>query len=86
MASAACLLGLAGLIIVLMRRFGGRGPVVGLTAGLVGMALGGVVVATSDSGIGTGNGRGGAYVALVVGAAAVVLGLLRRRTSTAGRR
>ena len=48
------------------------------------MALGGLVVATSDSGIGTGNGRGGAYVALAVGLAGVVLGglaLLRvRRT------
>ena len=32
------------------------------------------MVATSDSGIGTGNGRGGAYVALVLGLLALVLG------------
>jgi hypothetical protein len=85
-ASVACLLGLAGVIIVLVRLFGRRGPVVALTAGVLGMAVGGVVVATSDSGIGTGNGRGGAYVALVVGAAAVVLALIRRRTPAAERR
>ena len=83
-ASAAALLGLAGVIIgglALGRpasRIGtGNGPggaTMALAAGLIAMALGGLVVATSDGGIGTGNGRGGAYVALVVGLIATVLG------------
>ncbi|MEG3636916.1 DUF6223 family protein [Micromonospora palythoicola] len=45
-----------------------------LAAGVFGMTLGGLVVLTSDGGIGTGNGRGGGYVALVVGLIAVVVG------------
>jgi hypothetical protein len=85
-AIVAGLLGLAGVIIALSRLLGRRGPVVALTAGLLGMALGGLVVATSDGGIGTGNGLGGAYVALVLGLAAVVLALRRRRTPAAERR
>jgi hypothetical protein len=40
------------------------------------MALGGLVAATAAGGIGTGNGLGGAYVALIVGLAATVLGAL----------
>ncbi|WBB51022.1 DUF6223 family protein [Verrucosispora sp. WMMA2044] len=45
-----------------------------LAAGAFGMALGGLVVLTSDGGVGTGNGRGGGYVALVVGLIALVVG------------
>jgi hypothetical protein len=70
--------------VLAMRRNTGSRATVALALGLVGMVIGGVVVATSDSGIGTGNGRGGAYVALVVGLVSVVLGTLGRRRSTAG--
>jgi hypothetical protein len=45
-----------------------------LAAGLVGMAIGGLVVAAADGGPGTGYGIVGGYVALVVGLGAVVLG------------
>jgi hypothetical protein len=79
-------LGAAGVVfgVLAMRRNTGSRAIIALALGLVGMVIGGVVVATSDSGIGTGNGRGGAYVALVVGLASVVLGTLARRRSTAG--
>lgn len=81
-AFAACLLGLTGVVIggLALARPAGRlgtrrrAAVVALAAGLLGTALGGLVVVTSDSGIGTGNGRGGAYVAVVLGLAATVLG------------
>ncbi|GAA1370802.1 DUF6223 family protein [Catellatospora chokoriensis] len=83
-ASAAALLGLAGLIIgglALARptgRFGTRtgrlGAAMALAGGLLSIALGGLVAATADGGVGTGNGLGGAYVALVVGLIAVILG------------
>ena len=38
------------------------------------MFIGGLVVATADSGIGTGSGIAGAYGALMVGSIALVLG------------
>jgi hypothetical protein len=41
---------------------------------LVGVVLGAVVLATADGGLGTGNGLGGAVVALVVGLIGMVLG------------
>jgi hypothetical protein len=84
-------LGLAGVVlgVLALRRRTTNGRAKGTVAvvlALAGMVIGGVVVATSDSGIGTGNGRGGAYVALVVGLAGLVLGGLalgrsRRLTS-----
>ena len=46
--------------------------------GLTGVALGGLVVATSDGGVGTGNGLGGAVVAIVLGLIGMVLGGLAR--------
>ena len=49
-----------------------------MVLGVTGLALGGLVVATSDDGIGTGNGLGGAVVALVLGLTAIVLGGLAR--------
>ena len=59
-------------------RFGTRngrlGATVALAGGLIGIALGGLVAATSDGGVGTGNGLGGAIVALVVGLIAVAVG------------
>ncbi|MFD3936168.1 DUF6223 family protein [Streptomyces sp. NPDC058611] len=45
----------------------------GVRRGLA-MALGGLVAATADGGLGTGNGLGGAYVALLLGLAGVALG------------
>lgn len=45
-----------------------------MAAGLIGMALGGLVAATADGGLGTGNGLGGAYVALVLGLISTSLG------------
>ncbi|WP_347877092.1 DUF6223 family protein [Streptomyces albus] len=38
------------------------------------MALGGLFAATADGGLGTGNGLGGAFVALVLGLVSTVLG------------
>jgi hypothetical protein len=63
----------------------GRNGAVALVAGLTGMVLAGLHLATSTGGVGTGNGRAGALVALVVGLIGVVLGGLalvrsRRRT------
>lgn len=93
-AALAGLFGLAGLIIGSLALFrpagrvgnGRLGAFTALLAGAVAMALGGLVVATSDSGIGTGNGRGGAYLALAVGAAAIVLGgLALARSRRTGR-
>jgi hypothetical protein len=43
-------------------------------AGAFGTALGGLVVATTSGGIGTGNGLGGAILALVVGSVGIALG------------
>ncbi|KQX56994.1 MULTISPECIES: DUF6223 family protein [unclassified Streptomyces] len=85
-ASAAALVGLLGAVngaLALARtpvrgRFGawaGRhGSVTALVAGLIAVAVGGAVAATADGGLGTGNGLGGAYVAMLVGLAAVTLG------------
>ncbi|GIJ11516.1 DUF6223 family protein [Micromonospora andamanensis] len=79
--TVAALLGLAGVIIgglALARPRTGetRRGAIALAAGIAALALGALVVVTSDSGIGTGNGRGGGYVALVVGLIAVVVGVV----------
>jgi hypothetical protein len=81
-ATVAAVIGLAGVVVGVLTlvRPGGwlgagrRGVSASLAAGLIATALGGLVVATSDSGIGTGNGRGGAIVATVLGLIAVALG------------
>jgi hypothetical protein len=52
--------------------------VVATALGLISIALGGVVMATSDGGIGTGNGLGGAIVATVLGVIGIALGGLAR--------
>jgi hypothetical protein len=53
---------------------------------MVGSILGALVVATAQSGVGTGAGVGGGYVAIVVGLTGVILGavgLVRsRRTAS----
>ncbi|WP_370415845.1 DUF6223 family protein [Streptomyces fradiae] len=78
-ASAAALIGLAAAVTAwraLIRptsRLGRFGGAPALTAGLFAMALGALVATTADGGLGTGNGLGGAYVALLVGALATGL-------------
>jgi len=80
-ASLAALVGLIGLVagaVALARPRGAgngmRGGVVSLVAGLLGMTLGGLVVATAGGGLGTGHGLGGGIVALVAGSIGVILG------------
>ncbi|RSN55208.1 hypothetical protein DMH01_33340 [Amycolatopsis sp. WAC 04182] len=51
-----------------------RGAFVALTAGLLGMAGGGYVVAAAEGGPGTGYGIVGGFVALVIGLLAAILG------------
>ncbi|MFD3535821.1 DUF6223 family protein [Streptomyces sp. NPDC058664] len=76
-ATTGALLGLAGVIIAwrsLVRPSSRPGAVPAVVAGLVSVFLGGVVVATAEGGLGTGNGLGGAYVALLMGVLATALG------------
>ena len=42
--------------------------------GPIGLVIGGLVVATAEGGLGTGNGRGGGVVAMVVGLIGMALG------------
>jgi hypothetical protein len=42
--------------------------------GPIGLVIGGLVVATADGGLGTGNGLGGGVVAMVVGLIGMALG------------
>ncbi|MEU6623283.1 DUF6223 family protein [Streptomyces litmocidini] len=58
-----------------------NGSVTALVAGPIAVAVGTVVAVTADGGLGTGNGLGGAYVAVLVGLAAVALGW-RARSGT----
>ncbi|MGV9754912.1 DUF6223 family protein [Streptomyces tricolor] len=58
-----------------------NGAVTALTAGMVAVVVGAVVAATADGGLGTGNGLGGAYVAMVLGLLALTLGSLARSRS-----
>ncbi|GAA4897206.1 DUF6223 family protein [Streptomyces coeruleoprunus] len=55
-----------------------NGSLTALAAGLVAVAVGGVVAATADGGLGTGNGLGGAYFAVLLGLLALTLGWLAR--------
>ncbi|MGW0754210.1 DUF6223 family protein [Streptomyces sp. NPDC002587] len=76
-ATTGALLGLAGVIIAwrtLARPTRRPGAVPAMAAGLTGLALGGLVAATAKGGLGTGNGLGGAYVALLLGLIATSLG------------
>ncbi|GAA3382971.1 hypothetical protein GCM10020369_07030 [Cryptosporangium minutisporangium] len=79
-ASAAGLIALIGVVlgVLALIRSGDqrwrRAATVAPVLGLIGIVAGGVVVATADGGLGTGNGLGGGVVALVVGAIAVALG------------
>ncbi|GAA4778628.1 hypothetical protein GCM10023329_29610 [Streptomyces sanyensis] len=49
-----------------------NGPVTALVTGLIAAAVGGTVAATAKGGLGTGNGLGGAYVAVLLGLIAVI--------------
>jgi hypothetical protein len=51
-----------------------RSALVALVAGLAAVALGALVAATATGGVGTGNGLGGAFVAIVLGLLASGLG------------
>ncbi|MFC6021625.1 DUF6223 family protein [Plantactinospora solaniradicis] len=92
--SGAALLALAGLVIgglALARPTGrignrGRGAIVALAAGLIGLVNGGLVVVTADGGLGTGNGIAGGYLALVLGLIAAALSWLALARSRRSRR
>ncbi|MFG1869124.1 DUF6223 family protein [Micromonospora arborensis] len=79
-ATAAVVVALAGAIIgglALARptsRIRKRWAAVALAAGVTGVLVGGLVVATADGGPGTGNGIVGGYAAVVLGLLAALLG------------
>jgi hypothetical protein len=61
---------------------GGNGrSTIALAAGLTGAVVGGLLLATADGGPGTGNGVVGAFVAVVFGLLAALLGGLARSRS-----
>lgn len=93
-ATTGGLLGLAAVAVaVLVLRRPGTGnaqlwAIAAQVAGVVAMLLGGLVAATAEGGLGTGNGLGGAYVALLLGLTGTALGgraLSRARTGRTGR-
>ncbi|MFF5654118.1 DUF6223 family protein [Streptomyces collinus] len=51
-----------------------NGAATALVAGPVALTVGGTIAATADGGLGTGNGLGGAYVAMLLGLISVTLG------------
>jgi uncharacterized YccA/Bax inhibitor family protein len=82
-ASTAAVIALIGVIVGGMalvrsaRRIGNngrRGAIVALVLGPIGLAIGGLVVATADGGVGTGNGIAGGVVAMTVGLIGMALG------------
>ncbi|WP_280348277.1 DUF6223 family protein [Nocardia neocaledoniensis] len=81
-ASSAAVLGLAGVIVgglALARSGTATRATIALLAGLLALGVGTVVAVTADGGLGTGNGLGGAFVAILVGAIATALGGLALR-------
>lgn len=90
-ATVAAVIGLIGTVVggmALARARGRRGPGSApggqgrpgsaLALGAVAVVLGAVYAATADGGLGTGNGLGGAVVAVVLGLIAMALGGLAR--------
>jgi hypothetical protein len=76
-AVVAGLIALVGVVAGVRARFrsGGRdAAIVALVTGLLGAALAVLHLATSSGGIGTGNGRAGAIVAVALGVGAMALG------------
>ncbi|MFJ7778815.1 DUF6223 family protein [Streptomyces yangpuensis] len=62
-----------------------NGAVTALVSGPIAVAVGATVAATAEGGLGTGNGLGGAYVAVLLGLTALTLGgaaRTRARTRT----
>lgn len=83
--SVAAITALTGAVIgiLALARPAGRRPAAALLAGLAGLLLGSLTVATADGGPGTGGGIVGGFAALGFGLIAVGLGgvvLARRRT------
>ncbi|MFF2775992.1 DUF6223 family protein [Streptomyces sp. NPDC058052] len=58
-----------------------NGTVTALVTGPIAATVGATVAATAKGGLGTGNGLGGAYVAVLLGLTAVTLGRLARTRS-----
>lgn len=95
-ASTAAVIALLGVVIGglavvrSVRRIGNhgqRGAIVALVLGPIGLAIGGLVVATADGGVGTGNGVAGGRIAIALGLIGMALGWLalvraRRLTSS----
>ena len=76
-AIVAGLVALAGAVaglLALFRPAGRDAAIVSLVTGLLGTALAVLHLATSSGGVGTGNGRAGAIVAVVLGVGAMALG------------
>jgi hypothetical protein len=82
-ASTAAVVGLiaaviGGLALIRsVRRIGShgrRGAIVALVLGPLGLVIGGLVVATADGGVGTGNGIAGGVVAMMLGLIGTALG------------
>ncbi|MEU6827515.1 DUF6223 family protein [Nocardia beijingensis] len=71
---AVGLLGVVTGVRALIQPTGRRGAIAALTAGVIGLALGGLVVAAAEGGPGTGYGIVGGFVALAVGLVAAILG------------
>jgi hypothetical protein len=51
-----------------------RGAIAAMVLGPIGLVIGGLVVATADGGLGTGNGIAGGVVAMTVGLIGIALG------------
>lgn len=91
----ASLMALAGIAIgglALSRSRGERiadllgGGATSVALGAAALAIGGLVVATSDPELGNGSGRGGAYVAIVLGIVAAAVGGVARARRRPGSR
>ncbi|MCO8274351.1 DUF6223 family protein [Actinoplanes sp. TRM 88003] len=76
-ATAGALIALAG--VVLARSSSRRRAVAAVTASLIGLLTGGLVIALADGGPGSGSGVVGGYVALVLGLIGAGLALTRKR-------
>ena len=75
-AGLVALVGVAAGGLALFRSAGRDGAIVALVTGLLGAALAVLHLLTSSGGIGTGNGRAGAIVAVLLGVGAMALGRL----------
>ncbi len=84
-AAAAGIVALVGVgfgMLALSRRVA-RGALIAGICGVVAIAVGALVAATADGGLGTGNGLGGAVVAIVAGMISLALGAWAHMRNTA---